>query len=226
MTKYIAWLTSILVLVVAAMSFALSYHALQGMAAANGLPGWLSYLWPLLIDFALIVFSLCVVTAHLYSESTWRQWSLVGIATISTCVYNYLHAPDTLVAQSIAIVPPVMLFFSFELLMMQLKNSIHRNELTANVAQLSGLIDTYNQRLARVSGMIDDATVQTNIITAQLDTIQQQAQRANDETVSNRRQRVLSLKGEGVTQKQMADMLGVSISTIRSDIVALNGKAK
>lgn len=226
MTKLIAWLTSLLVLIVAIISFTLSYHALYGMAAANGLSGYLPYLWPLLIDFGLVVFSLCVVTAHLYSESTWRQWLLVGLSTIATCTYNYLHAPDNLIAQSIAVIPPVMLFFSFELLMMQLKNSIKRTELTNTATQLSGIVDTYNQRLAEVSSLIDTVTDRIDTITNQLNTLQQQAQKVNDEQVDNRRQRILSLKSEGVTQKQMAEMLGVSISTIRNDIKQLNGKVQ
>src|SRR3990172_12201226 len=109
MTTFITRLTASLVAIITMMSFAISYHALQGMALTNGIPVLLSYVWPLLIDFSLVVFSLCVVTAHLHSESTWRQWLLVGLATTLTCTYNYLHAPNNLIAQSIAIVPPVML---------------------------------------------------------------------------------------------------------------------
>jgi len=186
MTKFIAWLTSSLVLLVALMAFTLSYHALQSIASANGIPVMLSYVWPLLIDFSLVVFSLCVVTAHLHSESTWRQWSLVGLATILTCTYNYLHAPANLIAQSIAIVPPVMLFFSFELLAMQLKNSI--------------------QRIHKVESLMQQVTV---------------LQQTIDDPVLVRRQQVAQML-ESHTQKAIAGELGVSISTVRSDIKALN----
>lgn len=219
MTKRIALLTSILVLIVAAMSFALSYHALQGMALAYGIPYTLSYIWPLLVDFALVVFSLCVVTAHLYSESTWRQWGLVSIATILTCGYNYLHAPDNLIAQSIAVVPPVMLFFSFELLMMQLKNSIKRQGLQSSATELSTLVQGYNTELSQVQSKL----VQ---VSQQLSDVQKQSQKVSDDTTLGRRERVKQMKGEGVTQKQMAELLGVSISTVRNDIKQLNGNIK
>lgn len=128
LNKTIAWVTSALVLVVAIISFILSYHALREMAFANGLAGQLSYLWPLLVDLSMIVFSLCVVTAHLYGETVWKQWLLVGLYTITTCGFNWLHAPDTWIAHTVAIVPPVSLFFSFELLMSQLKNGVKRSQ--------------------------------------------------------------------------------------------------
>ena len=167
MTKLIAWLTSVLVLIVALMAFALSYHALQGVALSNGIPLLLSYIWPLLIDFALVVFSLCVVTAHLHGESTWRQWILVGLATILTCTYNYLHAPANLIAQSVAVVPPVMLFLSFELLAMQLKNSIQRvrkvQDLTQQVTTLKDTIDNPIVNRRQQVATLKDSTTQVDI---------------------------------------------------------------
>ena len=186
MTRFIVWLTSSLVLLIALMAFTISYHALQGMALTNGIPVLLSYVWPLLIDFSLVVFSLCVVTAHLHSESTWRQWSLVGLATVLTCTYNYLHAPNNLIAQSIAIIPPVMLFFSFELLAMQLRNSITR----------SHKVQSLTQQVQQLTLTIDDP-------------------------ITTRRQQVAGML-ESHTQKAIAGELGVSISTVRSDIKALN----
>lgn len=221
MTKLIAILTSILVLIVAAMSFALSYHALQGVALANGLPTSLSYVWPLLIDFALVVFSLCVVTAHLYSESTWRQWALVIGCSIATSVYNYLHAPANLIAQSVAVVPPVMLFFSFELLMMQLKNSIKRQGLQSSATELSAMVEGYNTQLTLLQAKLAQ-------VSQQLSEVQKQSQRVSDETTTGRREQIKRMKGEGVTQKQMAELLGVSISTVRNDIkqLSVNGNGR
>jgi Trp operon repressor len=193
MTKLIAWLTVSLVLLIALISFALSYHALQAIAQDYGLSGWLSYLWPLLIDLALVVFSLCVVKAHLHNESTWREWSLVIGCTLATIIYNYLHAPANLIAQSVAVVPPVMLFFSFELLAMQLKNSIQR---THKVQQLT-------QQVQQLTLAIDDP-------------------------VTTRRRQIEAMIADGreLTQKVMSKKLGVSLSTIRNDIKALNGSGK
>jgi hypothetical protein len=163
MNKLITLTTSALVAIIALISFIISYHALQGVASTNGLDGWLSYLWPLLIDLALIVFSLCVVTAHLHSESTFWQWCMVIGCTLATITYNYLHAPNTYTAQSVAIIPPVMLFCSFELLMMQLKNSIKRTQvvevLQQQVVELKQEADspvTYRRQL--VASMLGNKT--------------------------------------------------------------------
>jgi len=191
MTKLIAWLTSILVAIVALMAFALSYHALQGVALANGIPLLLSYVWPLLVDFSLVVFSLTVVTANLHGESTWKQWSLVGVYTVATIFFNTLHAWPTLLPLLVSkilvtCIPPLSLFFSFELLMNQLKNNVTRNH---KVEQLT-------QQVQQLTLTIDDP-------------------------ITTRRQQVAGML-ESHTQKAIAGELGVSISTVRSDIKALN----
>lgn len=208
MTRFIAWLTSILFALVAIGSFALSYNALRAIAIANGIPdNWLGDIWPLLVDFSLIVFSLAVVTAHLYSESTRKQWVLVTIYTIATITFNMLHAPDTLLARVIASIPPISLFFSFELLMEQLKNSVMRKVLTTNnTASL-----TNSSYTDAVTTPADNPKLPEIILT---------------DSVATRRSKILTLKELNITQAAMAERLGVSIATIRKDIKALNGSVK
>lgn len=230
MTKLIAWLTALLVLVVAAMSFALSYYSLQAVALANGVPDTLSYIWPLLIDFSLVVFSITTVSASLHKESTWKQWVLTGTYTIATIGFNTLHAYPQMLPQLatrvlVTCVPPLSLFFSFELLMSQLGSSVKRMELSTATTQLAALVDTYNQQLAQVSDRIDTITIQAN-------TLAQQIQKTTDDTITGRREQVSYLihnaqvEGIKLTQKQLAEQLGVSLTTIRADIKALNGRVK
>jgi TolA-binding protein len=130
-------LTALLVFLVALGSFTLSYNALQDIALSNGIIGRLSYIWPLLIDFALIVFSLSVVNAYLQGQATWKQWGLVGLYTLATIGFNILHAPDTWQARIVAGIAPVSLFFSFEFLMGQLRNTIKRQGLGMTIDQLN-----------------------------------------------------------------------------------------
>lgn len=168
MTKLLAWLTAILVSLIALISFILSYNVLQEVAIKYGVNPQLSYLWPLLIDFSLVVFSLAVVTAHLHSESTWRQWLLVGLSTITTTGYNYLHAPDNIVAHTVAIIPPLMLFFSFEMLMLQLKNSIQRTDEVQDLAQQVEVLqevidDPITVRRERVHSLLGEGLTQSAI---------------------------------------------------------------
>lgn len=207
MTKAITILTAILVAIVALMAFTLSYYTLQEVALSNGIPLLLSYIWPLLIDFSLVVFSLTVVTANLHNETTWRQWTLVGVYTIATIFFNTLHAWPTLLpllASKILVtcVPPLSLFFSFELLMNQLKNSVTYNttiELVPSSTRIASIEQVTN-------GSDNDVT--TELL-------------PNDNQVTTRRQQVATLKGKA-SQADIAKQLGVSVSTIRNDMKVLN----
>jgi DNA-binding transcriptional regulator YiaG len=178
-------MTALLVFLVALGSFALSYNALQDMATGNGITGWLSYIWPLLIDFSLIVFSLSVVNAYLQSESTWKQWSLVGIYTVATIGFNVAHAPNNLLAQIVAAIAPVSLFFSFELLMGQLRNSVKKHGITRSIGQL-------NQRYQAALQDFDQLTQQATEVTQEIDTLTQKRDNliAEIDTVSESRKRL------------------------------------
>lgn len=220
----IAWLTSGFVLLIAIGSFVLSYNSLHQVALSNGINQELSYLWPFLVDFPLVVFSLCAIIAYLHKESTWQIWSLVAGYVIATMGFNVIHAwPEILPALAtrviVTCVPPLSLLLSFELLMMQLKNSIKRQGLQSSATELSTLIDGYNTQLATLQGKLAQ-------VSQQLNDVQKQSQKASDDTTQGRREQVARMKVEGITQKQMAELLGVSISTVRNDIKNLNGVGK
>jgi len=119
--RFISAATAFLVAMLALGALALSYDALRAVAGANGIEGWKSLVWPLLIDASLVVFSLAVVRNSLRGESTRWPWFLVGLYTLATVVFNLLHSPGNLTAYAAAIVAPVSLFLSFETLMGSIK---------------------------------------------------------------------------------------------------------
>lgn len=231
--QFIAWLTATLVLFVALGSFALSYYALQEVATTNGIPGQLSYIWPLLIDFSLIVFSLCAVTSYLYGESTWRQWALVAGYTLATIAFNAIHAyPQALspLATRIIVtcVPPLSLFLSFEILMSQLKSSVTRRKAQQTLAQLTGVVSERQEQLAQMDNAFCSLQEKLAAVQSQIDSLN-----APKDEVVTRREKVLALisngktsSGKAPTQKELAELVGVSIQTIRGDIKALNGKVQ
>ncbi len=88
LTWVISTITAVLVALVALSALALSYNALQAVAVANGVTGWQSYIWPLLIDASLVVFSLAVVRNSLWSERIVWPWLLVGVYTVATVVFK------------------------------------------------------------------------------------------------------------------------------------------
>lgn len=229
----LAKVTSALVLAVATISFILSYHALQGVASANGLGGWLSYIWPLLVDFSLVVFSLCVVSAHLYSESTWKQWVLVSISTGLTVFYNALYAyPDMLppLTQKLLIIglPPIMLFFSFELLMSQLKNGIKRGEQQAIIAGYDTALllaqNGFTELMQQVEAVKAEYQTALNERDTQLLELTKSLEIAQN-PVAYRRQMVLEDRNSGKpsTLNALAEKYNVTVQTIQNDVKALNG---
>ena len=237
-TKAISILTAFLVFALAMGAFSLSYAALMAMAEANGLTGWRAYIWPLLVDFSLIVFSLAVVRASLQGERTIWAWALVGLYTLATIGFNILHAPANLTAQIIAAVAPISLFLSFELLMSQLRSEINRHNLTLSrekladqIANESGRLDSLQKTIAakqatlnRLNNQIDDA--KKGQLAGNLLQNLELANEARQVKIAKRREQVLTLLGQGLTTAAIADQLGVSIGTIKSDRRKLNGRVK
>lgn len=139
--KLISTITAVLVAILAGLAFILSYNALQHMAAQNGVEGWLSYLWPLLLDFAMIVFSLAILRANLRQESAWYPWVLTlifaSLATLANVMdVTRLGLPPLIVAAAVKALAPVALVLAFELLMSMTKAEIKRQALTASLADL------------------------------------------------------------------------------------------
>lgn len=135
-TKIINILSFVLVFALAIGAFRLSYSSLRATALSYGIPQELTWIWPLLVDFALIVFSLSVVRASLKGERVAWPWCLVALYTAGTLAFNVIHAPDNLTAQVVAVVAPVSLFLSFETLMAMLKAEVNRNSLVLSIAQI------------------------------------------------------------------------------------------
>ena len=245
--------TALLVSLLAPGALVLSYNALRGVATAYGLSGWQSYVWPLLLDFALVVFSLAVVRNALLRERTLWPWTLVGLYTAATVAFNILHAPDNPVARVVAVVAPLSLFLSFETLMAQLKSEVRRHNAIQSLTDLSTQIDQKQQKLGSLSRKQDNLTDNINRLANKLTTLKQnirttqkqrmqgkstdspvfvpgdteklsQARDTKQDKIQTRRDKILALLREGVTNKKdLAEHLGVSIKTINRDLRQLNG---
>jgi len=130
--KFISRLTAVLVFALAVGAFVLSYAALRDLAAHNGLNDWRAYIWPLMLDAALVVCSLAVLRANLQSERAVYPWFLVGLYTLATIAFNVAHAPTNTMGRLVAVVAPLSLFLSFELFVSMLRSEVkHYNALRA-----------------------------------------------------------------------------------------------
>jgi hypothetical protein len=162
--KRINWTAAALVGVVAIFAFVLSYSSLQHMAESNGVGKVLSHAWPLLLDFAMIVFSLAILRANLRQESNLYPWFLTitfaGLATVANVLdATTLGIPPVAIKATVKALAPITLVLAFELLMGMLRAEVKRKEETVaaqtlqeQVVALQGEIEglaTERDRLAR-----------------------------------------------------------------------------
>jgi hypothetical protein len=134
--RLISLTTALLVAFLALAAFRLSFDALRHLAAANGVAINMAWLYPALIDGAIIIFSLSVLQAGLNRDRTRYPWFLVALFTLLSIALNIIHAPGNLLDRLLAAVPPVALFLSFELLMTQIKGMVQRTTAFQSLQEL------------------------------------------------------------------------------------------
>jgi len=132
----ISLVSALLVLFLAGSAFFLSFESLRDLAVQIGIAEPIAWLYPAIIDGAIIVFSLSVLRANLTRERTVYPWVLVSVFTLLSVVLNIIHAQQELLAQFLAAIPPVALFLSFELLLAQLKETAVRLEAQNSLAEI------------------------------------------------------------------------------------------
>jgi hypothetical protein len=219
MNRFITGTNVLLVILVAIGSFSLSYSALSDLASKNGFTDWRAYVLPLVIDIGMLAFGLAVVHAHLHSTNPLRRRGLNLLYTGVTVAYNLIHAPNNLTAQGLAVIPPLTLFFTFEVLMAMVEYNIKRNQEKADndIAQIKQE-DVPEQN----STDKELATLRQELLA-----LKKQMDSPKD-NVSIRREKMLDLLQSSPirpTQAELAKELDVSIQTIKNDLKALNGRA-
>jgi hypothetical protein len=114
------------VVALAVAGFAMSYDALHALAAEQGVPASLAWLWPLVVDGFIVVASLSVVRGVAEERRAIYPWTLVLAFSAISVAFNVVHAAPTLVARLVAAIPPAALVLSFELLMRQLRAALRQ----------------------------------------------------------------------------------------------------
>ncbi|AFM20655.1 Protein of unknown function (DUF2637) (plasmid) [Mycolicibacterium chubuense NBB4] len=109
--------------VIGASSFVLSFSSLRDLAARTAWPGYLAWLWPVIVDGAIILATMALVAFSAYPEQRSARRYFWTLLTVGACVSvsgNAVHAmiPNPAVptpplgpwfAAAIACVPPVAL---------------------------------------------------------------------------------------------------------------------
>lgn len=119
-------LTAGLVTFLAVAAFGLSFEALRDLAiVAGGMKPQVAWLFPLIVDGGIIVFSLGALRAGVTGGGDQRWFlGLVVVVTLLSVALNVAHAQEGFVAALVASVPPVLLFLAFESLMRQIHDSV------------------------------------------------------------------------------------------------------
>lgn len=138
--KYINWLSvTVLFLVstVTVISFILSYEALWNFALAGGKPQYLAWLWPVIIDLPIVVFSVVALFAVALGCNPWPFRLVVGLVTAGTIWFNYSYAVSKGLSWEVYVTAPLMYFVSFEVLVWVIKIVSERSVLITKIAEIS-----------------------------------------------------------------------------------------
>jgi hypothetical protein len=209
-TRRLSAVTIALVATITVLSFVLSYAALVTVAMQVK-PGWLAYLWPLIIDVPIVAFSVVALLAVTLHRSAIVPRLLVGLASAATVYFNYVATPqpqaliDAITFKAVAVSAPVMLLLSFEVLVWLLRI----------VAPQPDEVVTATSQQPDTQPQVQPDEVVTIASPQPVATPTQQ-----------RREAVLQMRKQGATLDDMAAWFGVAKSTISRDIKALNGKVR
>ncbi len=198
--KLVSAIAGGLLFLLATGAFVLSYSALRQVALSFGLPPVLAYIWPVLLDAAMVIFSLAVLRGSLRGERTLYPWILTGLFAFLALGGNVYHAPDSILADLIPKsimspiiwgIPPVALLLAFELLMSQIKAEVHRHSATVMLTDLAAQIKTIRQQIAdlkRQKAAVEAeraaAAEKVKALRAEIKQLQQQKRKAKPAEVS------------------------------------------
>lgn len=163
---------AMMVLLIGAGAFVLSYDALYATGLDNGIPTGKAWVWPLLIDGPLVVFTVALLVSQIMRSSAKLWAGLVILYTLATVGFNLSHAQPTPLGWTVAIVAPVGLLLTTEALRHLAKTIIERQAVVSTLAELSNEVDAKRQE-------VDNLTRQSVNLQAQIE-----AQKSNAEALN------------------------------------------
>jgi DNA-binding transcriptional ArsR family regulator len=167
--KVISFVTGLLVLALSVISFALSYAALRNLAWQSGavVPA-LAWAWPIVIDGAMVVFSMTILRGSLHGERVWYSWALVLVFCALSVGFNIAHAPLDILARLVASVPPVALLLAFESLMSQVKSAVRRRAVSQSLEVMTAAVSSAKSEVAELNRQADDLSARADTLRAEI----------------------------------------------------------
>lgn len=229
-----SFLSGTLVLFLASSAFLLSFDALKNLAQELGVSPSMAWLYPAIIDGAIIVFSLSVLRANLNQESALYPWILVSLFTVLSVILNIVHAPKNFLAQFLASIPPIALFLSFELLMSQLKAMAVRLRATQSLSEITKIVQEKQteldaliaNRTAELDGIVQERTGRLEKLKAETERLENKKYKSSKTNQNGQAQKRTTKKQEALQHlltyldshpnaslSEMAEAIGRSKST-------------
>lgn len=238
----IFWIVGLAVAMIAASSFALSFTALYELASSNGIPLHLGWIWPLIVDVSMVIYTAAILVAQVQRRGAKLPIALSVFYGLVTITGNLLHAPATLLGWFVAALPPISLILGSEVLRTMGHHIILQQASEANLKELDAHIQGREQGLDRLNEQIEQANARLQSIREATIAAAQAQKQANDgfilgdrealekanqtrlAQIEVRREQVLVLLEEKLSTAQIAARLKVSAATIRRDRAAINGR--
>lgn len=233
--KTITWVAGILTFCLTTFSFVLSFQALTDLAKQNNVS--VPPLFPLVVEAAVIVFSLVTLSRSMKGLSTGYNWTLIITSSLLAGFFNVAHSYPNKLGMFMASMPSLFLLLSFESFLSLLKDSFSDQNDKENVThKLIQDLKNLKQMLVESNNKVtffenENVTLRTNFEMLQ-NKIKEENVTKNDgnkkqtNKVTERREKVLKMLDSGNTQDEIAKKLNVSQMTILRDVKELNGKVK
>jgi hypothetical protein len=146
------WASRLLVFL-ALGSFILSFFGMYAVAAEAGY-GWLTFLWPLVSESAVVIFSFLYLVTKLNGYENRYLMPLIVGCTILSVILNILHAPKSdFLTRTVVAIPPVFLFAAFKAWIWKIEQDTKRQGIVTTINKLTKERD-------RLQGEINDKTAE------------------------------------------------------------------
>lgn len=230
----LTWLVAVLVAAIGAIALYISYDALYQTGLENGYSGTRAWLWPLLVDAPLVVFTVAVLVAQLLRQKITLWAGLVIAYTLATIGFNLAHAQSSLLGWGVAMAAPLGLLLTTEALRHLAKVQIERYATMASLSQMVQQLATQRQEASTLERQIQQAS---DKLTQLKNNINEEISRKNQNSVADlnasrdakmmkRVNKTYQMLQEGFSKSDIASQLAVTPRTVERYITMLNGKAE
>lgn len=216
-------LTNFLLVILVGVPFFISFGALRHLAEANNI----SYpvLYPLMVDFGLIIFKFLALRESLRGRRDLYTWAMAITLTIISVALNIVHVPHTLptlgLARFMAALPPLVILTAFVAVSRRIEEDARTETAMANVKALEEFIrqrqaelEKLSQRQAEVDKLLTERQRQLDTLTQSLN-----HQTADfDKTIQEQQRQLATLRDTIVSEQTSLDRLLSQRNRLRQEI--------